>query len=62
MGFSKTQRGIKTDGFQIGKFLICERLGILVPVYFGTRLGVSWAAPKEMSKRDGYQNGKFVEF
>ena len=78
---SKTQRGIKTDGFQNDKFLFfncynlaafwclftlvpmwvspskCQvfffilKLGILVPVYFGTPLGVSLAAPKGVSKR-----------
>ena len=33
------------------------KLGILVPVCFGTRLGGSFAAPKGVSKRIGCQNG-----
>ena len=36
-----------------------RRLGILVTVCFGIHLGVSFAAPKWVAKRMGYQNGKF---
>ena len=50
----RTQRGIKTNGFQNAKFLIYKR-GILVPVCFGTCLGVSLPAPKGYLKRDGHQ-------
>ena len=51
---SKAQRGIKRMAFKIASFLFHlykKKLGILVPVYFGTRLGVSLAAPKGVSKR-----------
>ena len=58
--FSKTQRGIKTDGYQNGKFFF--KLGSLVPVCFGTRLGVSLAAPKGVSKRMGIKMASFLSF
>ena len=47
--FSKTQRASKqmVSKWQVSLFF---KLGILVPVYFGTRLGVSLAAPKGVSK------------
>ena len=37
-------------------------LGILVPVYFGARLGVSLAAPTGVSKRMGFKMESFSEF
>ena len=41
----------------MASFVISEKLGILVPVCFGARLGVSFAALKGVSKRMEYQNG-----
>ena len=59
-GISKTQRGIKTDGFQSGKFFEFLELGNLVPFRFGTRLGVSLAAPKRVSKWMGFKMASFL--
>ena len=60
----KTQGCIKTDGFQNCKFFdsFSLKLGILVPVRFGTRLGVSLAAPKGVSKRMGLKMPSFLSY
>ena len=39
-----------------------KKLRIFVPVYIGTRLGVSLVAPQRRIKTDGFQKGKFSEF
>ena len=49
-------------GIKMASFFEFGKLGILVPVCFATRLGVSFSAPKGVSKRMGYQNGKFLDF
>ena len=52
--FSKTQKGIKTDGFQNGKFLIFKP-GIMARVYFGTRFGCLFSSTQRGIKTDAYQ-------
>ena len=37
-------------------------LGIWVPIYFGTHLGVSFSSTQRGLKTDGLENGKFSEF
>ena len=44
------------------KFFAMFTLGMLVPVYFGTRLGVSLAAPKGVSKRMGIKMASRLSF
>ena len=55
--FVSNPEGIKTDGFPESL-----KLGIVVPVCFGTRLGVSFAAPKGVSKRMGFKKASFLSF
>ena len=60
---SLSQRCPAMDDFQNGKQVFqILKLGTLVPVYVGTSLGVSLAAPKAVPKMDGFQNGEFSEF
>ena len=54
--------GIKTDGFQNGKFFELLKLGILGPVCFGTCLGGSLAAPRGVSKQMGFKVTSFLSF
>ena len=47
------------NDFQNGKFFEFLKLGILISICFGTRLGVSQAAPKGVSKRMGLKLASF---
>ena len=46
---------IKTEGFPNGDSFELLKLGVFVPVDFGTRLGVSLAAPKGVSQRMAFK-------
>ena len=53
---------MKTDGYEDGKFLFFAKLTFLVPVCFGTCLGVLFSSTQRGMKTDGYENGKFLSF
>ena len=58
--FSAKPKGIsKRMVFNMASSLNLKQLGILVPVYFGTCLGVS---AQRGIKTEGFQNGKFLSF
>ena len=58
MVFNNAQRGIKTNGFQNGKFWGISKLAILVHQQIWYTLGWFFGTQKGI-KPDGFQNGKF---
>ena len=46
----------------MAKPLTLCKLGVLVPVCFGTRLGVSLAVPKGISKQMGFEMASSLSF